>query len=63
MLAYTLDHNLDGHKILSDIQKLVSKESPETIKQKVLVISLNPISNYTGDSLLPKITYDPDCLS
>jgi hypothetical protein len=57
MICYKLDKNIDGNKILQDIQKLVSKNSNENNEEIILVISIKKITNHSGDSLLPKLEY------
>lgn len=54
MLAYCLNKDLNGQKILSDIQKLIDKsvKSPSSI----LVIQIKEIVTETSD-LIPKIEY------
>lgn len=61
MLYYKLDKEISGEKILSDIQKLILK-TPDSAN-KILTISIKDISDYAGDNLLPKITYDPNCIT
>lgn len=57
MICYKLDKNIDGNKILQDIQKLISKNSNENNEEIILVISIKKITNHSGDSLLPKLEY------
>jgi hypothetical protein len=57
MICYKLDKNIDGNKILQDIQKLISKNSNTDNKEIVLVISIKQITNHSGDSLIPKLEY------
>jgi hypothetical protein len=57
MICYKLDKNIDGNKILQDIQKLISKNSNVDNKEIVLVISIKQITNHSGDSLIPKLEY------
>jgi|LakMenE18May11ns_1017448.scaffolds.fasta_scaffold9747482_2 hypothetical protein len=57
MICYKLDKNIDGNKILQDIQKLISKNSNIDNKEIVLVISIKQITNHSGDSLIPKLEY------
>ncbi len=64
MIYYTLNNNeIDGNKILSQIQKLINKYSKEELGSKVLVIKLEDIILYNGDSLLKKLEYKPDSLT
>ena len=60
MLYYTLNKNIGLEQIGNDLQRLLSNKSVEELSNKVLVIKLEDIKNYSGDSLIPKITYDPD---
>jgi hypothetical protein len=57
MIYYTLNTNIDGNKILGDIQKLVNKFPQSELVHKVLVIKLETISDHNGDSPLPKLEY------
>jgi hypothetical protein len=57
MICYKLDKNIDGNKILQDIQKLITKNSNVDNKEIVLVISIKQITNHSGDSLIPKLEY------
>lgn len=56
-LAYSLNHEVAVEKVVSDIRKLCGKISQDELKDSVLVISLQKILDYTGDSPIPKITY------
>ncbi len=58
MIYYNLHNNISGERILKDIQKLIASKQPEVLKQCVLVIKLQEIVDYSGDPLLPKITYE-----
>ena len=55
MLAYILNKQIDGKKILSDIQQLVSKETTDG-NDILLFIQIKRI-NYTTTDLIPKITH------
>ena len=55
MLAYKLNSQIDGGKLLQDIQKLVSKEVQKH-KEYVLVIKIQEIV-YNEDSSIPKIEH------
>jgi hypothetical protein len=57
MLAYCLNKNLDGQKILQDIQKLISK-SPQN-KDLILVIKVQEVG-VDNNNLIPKIEYKPE---
>lgn len=56
MVYYKLDKTIPAEKILKDIESLV-KATPDSFN-KILVISIKDISDYAGDSPLPKITYE-----
>lgn len=56
MISYVLNKNIDGNKILSDIVKLVNTYSQDELVNKVLVVKVESIVEYNGDSLLPKLT-------
>lgn len=60
MIAYTLNKNIAIEQIAKDLQKLLNNKSPEELSNKVLIIKLEDVNNYSGDSLLAKITYDPN---
>jgi hypothetical protein len=57
MLAYSLNKNLDGQKILHDIQNLISK-SPQN-KDLILVIRVQEVG-VDNNNLIPKIEYKPE---
>lgn len=63
MLAYVLDKNIDGQRLLQDITRLVSNyknDSPD--KTPVLVINItNIVSDDT--SLIKKLEDKRDCIS
>ena len=64
MIYYTLNNNeIDGNKILSQIQKLINTYSKNELGSKVLVIKLENIIDHEGDSLLKKLEYKPDSLA
>jgi len=54
MLAYSLSENINGEKLLKDIQSLVQKTVVPN-KRYVLTIKINEI-DYENDSLIPKLT-------
>jgi hypothetical protein len=58
MIYYAVNKNIDGAKLVNDIEKLFSKYSPDELRLKVLVIKLENINDHGGDSLLPKLTYE-----
>lgn len=55
MIYYKLDKEIPAEKILKDIQKLVT--STQDSFNKILVITIKDVTDYAGDSPLPKITY------
>lgn len=57
MLAYKLDKQLNGKKILNDIQNLVNKYNSK-IQEKILVIQIKDIS-MDSTAHIPKIEYKP----
>lgn len=57
MLYYVLNKNIDGNKVIQDITKIVQKIPHNELEHTVLTISLQKITNCTGDSHLPKIEY------
>jgi late competence protein required for DNA uptake (superfamily II DNA/RNA helicase) len=58
MLAYSLNKNVDGQKILVDIQQMIEKRMKETSEQLILVIDLKTINSETND-LMPKLENKP----
>ena len=55
MLVYKLNQQIDGNRLLNDIQKFVSKNiQPD--KESLLVIRIQEI-NYNNDGAIPKIEY------
>ena len=60
MIAYCLNQNINGQKILEDIQKLVSQKIQQNHESKslVLVIDIKEVAHDTT-SLIPKIEYTP----
>ncbi len=57
MIYYTLDKNLVAEKIIKDIQKLLDTIHSQDLQNSCLVISIQKINDYAGDSPVPKITY------
>lgn len=55
MLAYKLNSQIDGGKLLQDVQKLISNEVKPT-GEYVLVIKVQEIV-YTEDASVPKIEH------
>jgi hypothetical protein len=56
-ISYCLNKNLSIDKIAQDLNKLLSQIPQEELKDCLLKISIQKISAYAGDSLLPKIEY------
>ena len=63
MIYYAVNKDLDGNKIIKDIGVLISKYSPTELSNKVLVVKLENVNDYIGDSFLPKLTYNKSCQS
>ena len=61
MIAYILDKNIPGEKILQDIQSLVTKfKQNSQDKTPILYIDIRTI-NHEDTSIIPKIEYkNPD---
>lgn len=57
MLYYVLNKNLDGSKIIQDLNKLIHTIPNDQQQDTVVVISLQKITNCTQDSFLHKIEY------
>jgi len=57
MLYYNLKNRLTIEKITNDLNKIISKMSQDELIQSVLKISIQKISTYEGDPLVPKIEY------
>jgi hypothetical protein len=55
-LYYVLDKNLNGEKILADIQKLINKS--HNLSQSILKISISSITTSTND-MIKKLEYKP----
>ena len=66
MIAYVLDKEISGEKILKNIQKLIvefKNNNPESIP--ILYIDIKTITR-EDTTLIPKITHhslEPDCLT
>jgi hypothetical protein len=60
MIAYCLSQNINGQKLLEDIQNLVAKKMQQNHESKplVLVIDIKEVVNDTT-SHIPKIEYTP----
>lgn len=57
MLAFTLDKNIDGRKLLHQIQNLISKFQLENQgTQALLVIDIKTISQ-DNNNFIPKLEY------
>lgn len=61
MVYYRLDKEISIEKLINDIKKLLN-QTPN-LESKVLVLSIQKIVDYAGDSPMPKITYDKDCIT
>lgn len=62
MIAYSLDKNISGEKILSDIQNLVTKfKQKEPDKIPILYIDIRSVTQ-EDTSLIPKLEYK-DCIT
>lgn len=57
MIYYNLNKNLEGNKILSDIQQLINQCQQNELSNKVLVVKIESISDYNGDSPILKLEY------
>lgn len=55
MISYSLNKQVSMEKIVNDISRMVSKESD--LNNKILVITIQEVSDYAGDNPLPKIEY------
>lgn len=55
MLVYKLNQQINGNKLLDDIQKFVSKNAKPD-KENLLVIRIQEVS-YSDDNFIPKIEY------
>lgn len=56
MLAYKLNQNIDGEKLLKSIQQLVQKSVVDQSKEYLLVIKIENIA-YDENSAIPKLEY------
>ena len=59
MINYSLNRTspLDSNRILKDIEKLIKTIPQEVLSSHTLTISLQKITDYAGDSPIPKIEY------
>lgn len=61
MVVYKLDNNLDGEKILKDIQKLINQFTHNSQNQTgYLCITIKTIA-HDDTSMIPKLEYKGDC--
>lgn len=56
MLAYVLDKEINGEKILKDIQKLIVKFKQHNNSVPILHISIRTIS-HENNEIIPKLEY------
>lgn len=58
-LYYSLARDISGEKLLQDIVNMITKfrESGGDIPNSILVCEIQTVSEYSGDSLLPKIEH------
>jgi hypothetical protein len=61
MIYYSLTKDIQGDRLVKDIVNLLAKFPQDDLKNMILTISLQKISDYAGDSPLPKISYQGDC--
>lgn len=61
-LAYNLGNSIQADRLIKDVTKLCGKVSPNQASDTLLVISLKNITDYEGESPLPKLEYKPDNL-
>lgn len=55
MLAYVLNQNIDGNKLIGDIQKLISQfQQSNPNATPILIVDIKTIS-YDDSSLIPKL--------
>ena len=57
MIYYALNKNIEGNKILSDIQKLISKYPQNELVNKILIVKLESITDHKGDNPILKVEY------
>ena len=55
MLCYSLNKQVSMEKIFRDISNIVSKQGD--LNNKILIIQIQEVSHYAGDSPMPKIEY------
>lgn len=60
MIAYTLNKNINGEKLLNDINKLVNEFQKNNIDNQIpiLVIDIRTVTR-DDNSLIPKLEYKP----
>ncbi len=56
MLAYKLNSQIDGEKLLKSIQQLVQKSVVDQSKEYLLIIKIENIA-YDENSAIPKLEY------
>lgn len=57
MIMYTLNKDINGQKLLEDIQKMVQNKLSQTSNTLVLVIDIKEVVQ-DSDAHIPKITYN-----
>lgn len=57
MIYYKLDKQISIDIIARDINKILNTRTQQELQDSVLVISIQKISDYAGDPLVPKIEY------
>lgn len=60
MIYYKLDKQISLEKIAFDLNRIISRKTQQELQDSVLVLSIQKISDYAGDSLVPKIEYKMD---
>lgn len=63
MLSYNLNNqelNLTGDRLVNDIMRMISKIAPKDRQDLLLIVKLQKIVPYDGDSPLSKIEYKTD---
>ena len=63
MIYYNLNKDISLEKIGKDLHKLFSQIPKDELQHLTLVISLQKILDYAGDSPLSKINYEGDSLT
>lgn len=60
MLYYNLNKEISTEKLIQDIRNIINTGTNNDLSNYCLVVSLQKINDYAGDSPVPKITYSEE---